>query len=104
MNIQKIELLVTVPTLLVVELWANEYQLEAGHPYILDFQSENEGKLEVVEETEGFTVFGWNGSTYTLTDGDEIIDTVQIEFPKLPKGMKTSEMFKMFGLKSSSKD
>ena len=103
MNIQKIELLITVPTLLVVEPWAMEYQLEAGSSYILEFQSEQEGRPEVVEEVERLIVFGWNGATYTLSASGGVLDTVQNTLPDLPEGMTTSEMFKIVGFEFAGK-
>lgn len=74
------------PIRLIVEPWANEYPMEPGTSYQVEFSGPSSpNPLEVEDRDDGIVVYGWVGSVYRVRDEDGVeIDRCDLRPPPVP--------------------
>lgn len=80
------------------EPWGMPHLLSPGEEFRVVGISPQPGRMEVVEVDGSVAVYGWNGSTLQVYNGDELVDDFSLVFPELPPGMSSRGFIEfMFG-------
>lgn len=79
------------------EPWGMRHDLPPSKAFRIDAESEQDGRLEITEETSGAAVYAWPGCTMKVYLDDDLVDDFSIAFPDaLPPGMSTRRFIDFF--------
>ena len=84
--------------LLILEPWAEEFEMLSGETFEFVGEGEKEGNFEVEFSENAIIVFGWESSTVKIfCDGEKINNGAsgKIAIPKFPEGKSFSSLVKV---------